>query len=69
MLMTRGSCKINTGAYCDRKMDVDGKGNHVKLTPVLIVIGRWRLMTRGSCELNTGADCDGKMDVCDKGIL
>jgi hypothetical protein len=24
-LMARGSCEINTGAYCDGKMDVDGK--------------------------------------------
>jgi hypothetical protein len=26
MLMTRGSCEINNGAYCDGKIDVDDKG-------------------------------------------
>ena len=25
MLMTRRSCEINTGVYCDGKMEVDGK--------------------------------------------
>jgi hypothetical protein len=25
MLMARRSCGMNTGAYCDGKMDVDGK--------------------------------------------
>ena len=41
----------------------------MKLIPVIIVMGRWRLMARGSCEINTGAYCDGKMDVDDKGIM
>ena len=26
MLMSRESFEINTGAYCDRKMEVDDKG-------------------------------------------
>ena len=26
MLMTRVSCEINTGTYCDGKMEVDDKG-------------------------------------------
>jgi hypothetical protein len=26
MLIAKGSCEINTGAYCDGKMDVDNKG-------------------------------------------
>jgi hypothetical protein len=39
----------------------------VKLIPVLIVMGRWRLMATGSCEINTCAYCDGKMEVDAKG--
>jgi len=41
----------------------------VKLIPVLIVMGRWRLMTTGSCEINTGVYCDGKLDIDGKGIM
>jgi len=25
-LMARGSCEVNTSAYCDGKIEVDGKG-------------------------------------------
>ena len=67
--MIKGSCEINTGAYCNGKMDIDGKGIHVKLILVLIVMGRWMLTAKGSCEINTGAYCDGKMDADDKGIM
>ena len=41
----------------------------MKLIPVLIVMGRWRLVAMGSCEIITGADCDGKMEVEGKAIM
>jgi len=27
ILMARGSCEMNTGAYCNGKMEVDAKGS------------------------------------------